>query len=256
MWSQDRHRRIQGLLGHHKQVSADELARQLNVSRETIRRDLVELEAAGLLRRVHGGAILPEQTGKEAPFADRMQVRRREKQAIARAAARLVEPGQTCFVDAGSTTALLAVELAKIPGITVITNSIDVAGTINRDGIEATALLLGGQLHSDVPGTFGELTLSEIARFQVDIALLSPVAIHAERGASNFVLHEAEVARAMIRYADEFVLLADHGKIGQVSRANICSCNHIHRLVTDSAAGRKSLAELRRAGIGEIIVAD
>ena len=104
MWAQERHRRIQGLLGHHKQVSADELARQLDVSRETIRRDLVELEAAGLLRRVHGGAILPDSTGKEAPFADRLQVRRREKQAIARAAAQLVEPGQTCFVDAGSTT--------------------------------------------------------------------------------------------------------------------------------------------------------
>jgi DeoR/GlpR family transcriptional regulator of sugar metabolism len=256
MWSQDRHRRIQGLLSHHKQVSADELARQLDVSRETIRRDLVELEAAGLLRRVHGGAILPEPTGKEAPFADRMQVRRREKQAIARAAARLVEPGQTCFVDAGSTTALLAVELAKIPGITVITNSIDVAATINREGIEATAVLLGGQLHSDVPGTYGELTLSEIARFQVDIALLSPVAIHAERGASNFILHEAEVARAMIRYADETAMLADHGKIGNVSRVGICACNSIHRLITDSAAERKALSGLRRAGIAEIIVAD
>lgn len=256
MWSQERHRRIQGLLSHHKQVSADDLAQQLDVSRETIRRDLVELEAAGLLRRVHGGAILPEHTGKEAPFIDRMQVRRREKQAIARAAAQLVEPGQTCFVDAGSTTALLAVELAKIPGITVITNSIDVAGTINRDGIEATALLLGGQLHSDVPGTFGELTLSEIARFQVDIALLSPVGIHAERGASDFMLHEAEVARTMIRYADEFALLADHGKIGQVSRANICGCDLIHRLVTDGAAERKALKDLRRAGIGEIIIAD
>lgn len=255
MWAQERHRRIQGLLHQFKQMSADDLARDLDVSRETIRRDLLELESAGLLKRVHGGAVLPEPPS-EAPFADRLQVRRKEKQAIARAAAREVKPGQVCFIDAGSTTAILAAELGKIAGLTIITNSIDVANTLNGLRQDVTTLLLGGRLHSDVPGTYGELTLSEIARFRADIALLSPVGIHPEHGATDFVLHEAEIARAMIQQSQRVLFLADHAKLGHASRVAICPCDRIDLLVTDTGADRKLLAALRRAGLGETLVAD
>jgi len=255
MWAQERHKRIQGLLHRFKQMSADDLARDLDVSRETVRRDLLELESAGLLKRVHGGAVLPEPLS-EAPFADRLQVRRKEKQAIARAAIREIKPGQVCFVDAGSTTAILAEELGKIAGLTIVTNSIDVANTLNGLRQDITTLLLGGRLHNDVPGTYGELTLSEVARFRADVAILSPVGVHPEHGATDFVLHEAEIARAMIQQSQRVVFLADHAKIGTASRVAICPCSRIDLLITDAAADRKTLAALRQAGLGETILAD
>src|SRR5689334_10427936 len=97
MWSGERHQRIQRLLHRLKQVSTETLARELAVSRETIRRDLLDLERMGVLRRAHGGALLPDQQ-PEAPFASRLNVHRREKEAIARAAAKLIRSGQSVFL--------------------------------------------------------------------------------------------------------------------------------------------------------------
>lgn len=254
MWAQDRHRRIHGLLHSVGQVSTDALAREFGVSHETVRRDLLELEAAGALRRVHGGAVMPGPKD-EAPFAARLRVRRREKQAIARAAAALIQPGQVCFVDAGSTTALFAAELARIADVTVITNSIDVAGIIRRLRPESETILLGGKLNGDVPGTYGELTMTEIARFRADLALLSPVGLNAEQGATDFVLQEAEVARAMTEHSRKVVLLADHSKLGAVSRVSFCACPRVDILVTDARADAKQLKNLRAAGVGQTVVA-
>src|SRR5690606_29490884 len=137
------------------------------------------------------------------------QVHAPAKQRIAKAAARLLKPGQCCFIDAGTTTAAFAVALAKIPGITVITNSFDVANAQRSMRPDADVLLLGGQLGKDVPATYGGLTLEQIGRFRPDFAIISPVGLHPERGATAYHLAEAEVARAMIAGADRLIVLAD-----------------------------------------------
>lgn len=253
MWSQERHRLIVERLRAQRQLSADILAQDLAVSRETVRRDLVELESAGLLRRVHGGAVLVE-AQPEPPFAHRLQQRRAEKEAIARAAAQLPQPGQSCFIDAGSTTALLAVELRQIPELTVITNSLEVAQALRgRPGREVTRLV-GGVLTADMPGLGGEIAMAELARYRTDFAFISPVAVDPREGATNFMLAEAQIARLMLQRSRRPVLLADHSKLGMISRTQICGCTEISTLVTD-VLGQRMAEDFRQAGVGEVLIA-
>ena len=126
MLQEERFLRIRSLLATFSRVSVDRIVQDLAVSRETVRRDLLELEGSGELRRVHGGAIAtgPE---PEPPLSVRLVARQKEKRAIAKAAVGLLKPGQTLFLDAGSTTSTLAEEIATLSGMTVITNSLTIA---------------------------------------------------------------------------------------------------------------------------------
>ncbi|MGC9367947.1 MAG: DeoR/GlpR family DNA-binding transcription regulator [Paracoccaceae bacterium] len=248
MWYKERHQRILSMLEANRQVSANDLAEMLGVSRETVRRDLVDLERAGHVDRVHGGAVLPQPRGEE-PFQKRMGEQIRAKRDIARKAAGLIRPGQSILVDAGTTTSIFAQELAKLSGIMVVTNSIDIATTIQAAGADIDLLLLGGRVVSDVPATLGELTLSEIRRFNVDIAFIGPVALHAEKGAFSFDLHEAEVAAAMVEQASETVILVDHTKLGESSRVLSCEASQIDILVTDKNAASDALRPFRDKGM-------
>lgn len=234
------------------QVSAHALANMLNVSRETIRRDLLDLEHEGKARRIHGGAVLLPEDAREAPFSRRVTTQKRAKREIARKAIKLVAPGQCIMVDAGSTTAALAGELALLSGITIITNSLIIATTVQGAGSDIELLLLGGRMLTDVPATYGELTLSEIRRFNADLAFVAPVAVNGE-GAYDFALHEAEVATAMIERAAQTVVLADASKLNRTSRVRYCDPDRISTLITDTSADAGTLETLASCGIGTII---
>ncbi|MDT9001135.1 DeoR/GlpR family DNA-binding transcription regulator [Paucibacter sp. APW11] len=253
MWLHERHKKIIALLNERQRLSTEMFAAELRVSRETVRRDLIELEQSGQLSRVHGGAI-PNQAPAEPSYVERSRLFQAEKLAIAKRAVQLVTRGQCCFIDAGSTTHALAHELAKCEQLQVITNSVDVAAALSRNA-SLEVLLLGGRLESDVPATYGEQTIAEIKRFQVDLALISPVAISADGGAMDYAWHEACVARAMLAQAKTRVLMADANKLGVQSRVQICSTQAIDVLVTDGRAEPAQLAELRAGGVGEILQA-
>lgn len=246
MWQQDRRQRLRSMLASAGSVSVDEATSELGVSRETIRRDLLEMEQAGELRRVRGGAVARAGT-REAPYAERAAVRLREKRMIARAAAALVRPGQMVFLDAGSTTAILARQLAQLHGIMVITNSIEVANCMvsaenqRRRGNEV--VLLGGAFALQPPATFGMATLREIGRYRADLALLSPFGLDAVAGASSYDPNEAEIARAMFRHARQRVLLADHSKLGHVSRVSYWPIAETDLIIVDDRARGSSAFE-------------
>lgn len=242
------------LLQAHHRVSTDTLADEFGVSRETVRRDLLELESAGHVRRVHGGAVLPHPAPEE-PFQERMSLHLNAKKAIAKSAAALIEPGQCVLVDAGTTTSVFARELIKIPDVLIVTNSIDIMTTSHHSNHKANILLLGGRVVSDVPGTYGEITLSEIARFNADVAVLSPVALHSEQGATDYDIHESEVARAMLAQAHKVIMLADHSKLETTSRVHYCGPDQIDILVTSPGAEMEDLDALRKNGVGDIVVA-
>ncbi|MDX2482916.1 MAG: DeoR/GlpR family DNA-binding transcription regulator [Pseudodonghicola sp.] len=252
MWSKDRHQRILSMLEVSGRVSAMDLVSILGVSRETVRRDLVDLELAGLVQRVHGGVVLPD-TSVEAPFEKRRQSQTRAKRDIARKAVSLIKPGASLFVDAGSTTSIFAQELVKLSGIMVVTNSIEIATTVQAANAGINLVLLGGRLVNDVPGTYGELTVSEIRRFQVDMAFIAPVGLHAEKGAFSYELLEADVAGAMIENAAETVLLVDHTKQATLSRVRFCEIGQIGTLVADNSSTPAQLEPFRRAGIKVVI---
>jgi DeoR/GlpR family transcriptional regulator of sugar metabolism len=247
MWANERHQRILSMLTVNQQVSAHDLAEMLNVSRETVRRDLLNLEETGQVNRVHGGAVLPQPRSEE-PFRQRMTAQLRAKSEIARNAVRLIQPGQTILIDAGTTTAIFARELTKLSGVLVITNSVDIATTLQRSGQEA--LLLGGRMAADVPATVGELTLSEIRRFRADLCFSAPVAVHPTKGAFFYDLHEAEIAIAMAAQASRSILLADQSKLGETSRVRSWEVGEIDTLVTNRAASAEQLDAFRKAGVG------
>lgn len=246
MWAKERHQRILSMLTANQQVSANDLAEMLNVSRETVRRDLLDLAETGLVNRVHGGAVLPEPRSEE-PFRQRMTAQLRAKSEIARKAVRLIQPGQTIMVDAGTTTAILARELAKLSGVSVITNALDIATTLQGAGKEV--LLLGGRMAADVPATVGELTLSEIRRFRVDLCFSAPVAVHPVNGAFFYDLQEAEIAIAMAQQAPRSVILADHSKLGETSRVQSWEAESVDTLVTNRTASAEQIAAFRQSGI-------
>src|SRR5699024_2476479 len=122
---EERLERIRTLLGTFQHLSTKHIAADHGVSRETVRRDVLKLEELGYLKRVFGGVSSLE-VKEEAPIETRTQVNQKEKQKIARAAVNLVTPGQTVFIDAGSTVTAFADELAKLAGLTIITNSFEV----------------------------------------------------------------------------------------------------------------------------------
>lgn len=251
MWARERHRRIQSMLKNSNQVSTHLLADALNVSRETIRRDLLDLERRGIVQRVHGGAILPQEQ-PEAPFHQRVVTNRDAKHQIALKAAKLIKPGQCIMVDAGSTTAIFAQELIRFSNLTVITNSLTIASTIQAADCDIDLLLMGGRMSTDVPATYGELTLSEIRRFSADLALLAPVALNS-KGAWYFALHEAELATTMIDCAKHTVMLADASKLQRPSRVICCELDRIGTLITDDAAEPAAVKALRSAGVSAIL---
>ncbi|OZI62526.1 DeoR/GlpR family DNA-binding transcription regulator [Bordetella genomosp. 11] len=261
MLQEERIARIQALLGAYARMSTERLARELSVSRETVRRDILELEAQGALRRVHGGVVTTA-AHAEPPYAQRQHLRAREKRAIARAVLPMLAPGQVILLDAGTTTGYLAEALCGLAGLTVITNSLGIAMTLSeRTGPGAAprheVILLGGTPHGDVPATYGSGTINEIGRYHADLALLSPVGLSAIHGATSYAHHEAAIAQAMAAQARERVLLADHGKIGLVSRVRYASPQDVSRIVTNAHADTGVEEELRRwrgAGV-EVVLA-
>ncbi|MCY4745339.1 DeoR/GlpR family DNA-binding transcription regulator [Pelomonas sp. UHG3] len=251
MWVAERHRRILDLLQTHQGLTTDRLAQALGVSKETVRRDLIELARLGQLARVHGGAV-PSGVPPEPAYRDRTGLQQVQKREIARLAAALVEPGQACFLDAGSTTLALAEALAARDGVIVITNSLDAARVLSRNaGLEVR--LLGGRLETDVPATCGEQTVAEIGRLAVDWAMVSPVGVDAASGAMDYLWSEATVARAMLSRARQRVVLADSSKLGQASRIQICAVADVDVLVTDGQADAGLLAVLKAAGVKRVL---
>ncbi len=259
MLQEDRFARIQSLLSSLDRISTERLILDMQVSRETVRQDLLALESLGLVRRVHGGVA--RVTQDEPPFVQRQALRVTEKRAIAKAAVKRLCPGQMVFVDAGSTTAILAEELRLLSDLVVVTNSITVALTLSAPrpahttGPGVRAILLAGDTNPEVPCTYGEVTLNDIRRYKADVTLLSPFGIAAADGASFMNPSEAAIATAMIAQSSALHVLADHSKIGVAGRFHAAHSAQIHSLVTNThSPNDAALAQLQAAGVEVVAV--
>lgn len=253
MWSEARHQKIRALLQRDERLTTDRAMRELGVSRETVRRDFMELEALGLLQRVHGGAI---HLNDEPPIDKRNTIHVGAKKAIARAVAQHLRTPVTVFMDAGSTTTILARELAALSGLTLITNSLQAATCFSEcpSGQDNQIIILPGTLNTTLASTSGASTVLQVQTFHADIALLSPVAVNAAQGATSFLHDEAVIARAMSKGARQTWILADHSKIGNASRETFCATEDIDRLFCNHAAeNAEGFAELQR-GVGETLL--
>lgn len=257
MWKEERLQRIRTLLQTNGRITIERVANDLKVSRETTRRDFLEMEHIGELKRIRGGAISLE-AGHEPPISYRNNERIKEKRLIAKAVVSRIESGQTLFIDTGSTTSILAEELAMVSGIFVITNSLFIAQRLSsqecRLGNSIVTMLLGGMIHDTLPATFGEKTIAEIYRHHADIAILSPVGIDATYGATSFDPAEAEIARAMVENSGLTYILADNVKLGVKSRVGFCPPEKIDVLFTDKKARTSNHFLKIQDNVNEIMV--
>ncbi len=231
-----RQARIAELVQKQRQVTVDDLAARFETSHETIRRDLSALAETGSIQKFHGGARLPPAQA-EGPFRERMTQNAAAKRAIAVKAAALFSPGDTLFIDTGSTTLMFAEEIARMSGLTVITNATRIAETLAAADNRASVFLLGGRFDGDNRETTGPTAIAQIGGFQADHAVITVGALDAQGGAMDFNFDEAEVARAMIDNADKVIVLADSTKFGRKGSFRVCPLARIQTLVTDKPPG-------------------
>ena len=242
----ERRKKIVALVREKGRASVDVLAEVLGTSRETIRRDLTELSRRGMVRKYHGGAAIPE---GENPFRVRMGEQAAQKALIARAAVQLFSPGDSLFIDTGSTTVYFAEELAQLENLTIFTNSVDIAHIICKADNGSRVFMPGGEYSEDNRQLVGALAVEHIQGFRARHTVLTIGAMGAGYGVMDFNVEEAQLARAMIACADELTVLADSSKFGLPGTFHVCSVSRITNLVTD-AAPQGALAEaLEKAGV-------
>ena len=231
-----------------------QLAEQLQVSDETIRRNVKPLVVEGLVEKVHGGILLPDQY-HEPPIHKRMRQQAEAKKRIAALVARQVRNGESLMIDTGSTTAYVAHALSDHSDLVVVTNSPYIAGLLAaRNGNRV--FMAGGELRAHDAAAFGPETIASIGRFEVRHAILSMGAIHEEKGCMYYHLCEAEYSRAIIDQAEQVTVAADYTKFGRTSLVKVCDLTEIDTLVTDQAPGpglarclREAEVDLRVAGV-------
>jgi DeoR/GlpR family transcriptional regulator of sugar metabolism len=213
-------------------VSLRELARVVQTSEVTVRRDVRALEAEGLLDRRHGGAVLPGGFTRETGFPQKSHTATAEKTAIADLAAGLVEEGEAIVVGAGTTTQELARRLARVPGLTVVTNSLLVAQALAHAN-RVEVVMTGGTLRGSNYALVGSGAEQSLQGLRVSRAFLSGSGLTAERGLSTSNMLSASVDRALVQAAAEVVVLADHTKLGTDTMFQTVPTDVMTRLVTD-----------------------
>lgn len=255
MYAEERHQAIAELVAHRGRVSVTELASQFDVTTETVRRDLSQLERLKLLRRVHGGAVsMRSVTVVEAQLADRVVEAADEKDRIARAAvAMLPEGGATLLLDAGSTTVRLAGLLPTTDRWTVITHAVPVAALL-APLPHVEMHLLPGRVRPATQAAVGTATVDAIRQFRADLAFVGTNGITVEHGLSTPDPEEAAVKRAVVASAQRVITLADSSKVGQERTIRFAAAEDVDVLVTDDAIDPADARDLEAAGLDVIRV--
>lgn len=238
----------------------ESLSNELGVSQSTVRRDLESLETRGLVKRTHGGVIwvgervdgVGATAGRPYAFDQRMSYEVDAKRAIARAAAKLVRPGQTVLIDGGTTTFHLAQELLG-RSIQLVTNSLPIANLfLNDEHVEL--ILTGGLLYPRYGVLLGPMTEQFIGTIHTKTLFMSVAGVNdGILYNQNMLLVHAE--QKMMKQAQQTVLLADAGKFGQQALAKLCELSEVDVVVSDGRLSRENREHVRAAGC-ELMIAD
>ncbi|CAM4445815.1 DeoR family transcriptional regulator [Paenibacillus macerans] len=231
------------------QVKVPELSQLFTVSEETVRRDLILLEKEGLAKRVYGGALLPKLTSFEPPYLQRQKVKAEEKERIGRAAAELIESGDTIAIDIGTTTLELAKAIAGRERLTILTNSLAVAyhlmESLTSGRFSGKIFVIGGELNPEQQSMSGTIGESVMSQFRVDKAFISIGGISLERGISDYDINETGMSRRMIEAAYRTIVLADESKLDKEAFVEIAPLDKVHAIVSDAAVPKEWVQTLR-----------
>jgi DeoR/GlpR family transcriptional regulator of sugar metabolism len=234
MLAAQRHKLIVEEVRRQGAVRVSELTELLDVSEMTVRRDLDTLAAAGLLEKVHGGATTRGGLSADEPgFEAKSHRQLREKDAIARAAAALVEPGQSIGLTAGTTTWRLAQHLADVPDLTVVTNSIHVADVLHRAARPQLTVVLTGGVRTPSDALVGPIALAAIRSLHLDVLIMGVHGVTTDAGLTTPNLLEAETDRALVTASARIVVVADHTKWGVRGLSRIAGLDEVDTFVSD-----------------------
>ncbi|HEY5879283.1 MAG TPA: DeoR/GlpR family DNA-binding transcription regulator [Nakamurella sp.] len=243
--------RQQAILGHARsvgRVDVNMLADLFDVTPETIRRDLNELERRGLVRRVHGGAIPMERFGLELPVAQRAGHNAEQKERIAKAALEQLPDGGSIIIDAGTTTARFAEMLPADRQFTVVTHALPIAAML-AERPNVTLLLVGGQVRQGTLAAVGSWAQTGYRGVLADVAFAGTNGITLDRGLTTPDLAEAAVKQSLIASARRTVVLADHSKVGRDEFAHVADLSEVDTLITDSEVDADMAQEIHEAGL-------
>jgi DeoR/GlpR family transcriptional regulator of sugar metabolism len=228
-FAEERRARLLEILRQRGRMEVLALAQTFGVSEHTIRRDLNQLHAQGVLQKTHGGAVMLDSA--RLGFEARSALLEQAKDGIGKAAAALIEPGSTVILDAGSTTLALARVLTARP-LSVVTNSLDIAALFDRDPT-VQLVLTGGTWVPDARALRGTAARELVAVCRADWAVLGACAIDVRAGVTASDEDDAALKRAMVASASRTMVLADHSKQGNVAPFHVAAWSQVSLFLTD-----------------------
>ena len=257
MYPEERQQAIAATVMSQGRASVADLAQAYDVTTETVRRDLAVLDRAGLLRRVHGGAVPVRALHLVEPSVDeRESTRAGHKHAIASAAAEFIpQSGATVLFDAGTTTARVAALLPPDRELLIVTNSVPIAARL-ASLTSMSLQLLGGQVRGLTQATVGERAVGMLESLRVDIAFIGTNGISVRHGLSTPDPGEAAVKRAMVACDNFVVVVADSSKIGREEFVSFAPIDRVDVLVTDSEITPEDRAALTEHGVDVVVAQD
>lgn len=244
LFAEERREQILQILGENSKLLVPDLCAQFDVSPGTIRNDLRDLEAAGKLKRTHGGAVPVGKASFEPNSLEKEVAHRDEKQRIARMAASLIEDGDTIALDTGTTTLELAKLIAGKQGLTIVTNDLMISSCL-ENGSNANVVLVGGTLRKGFHCTTGPSAQSQLAEYNVDKAFMAANALSLEKGFTTPGIDQAEVKKTMISIASQVIFLLDSSKFGRITFIKFADLRDVDKIVTDEGVGKKTVAQMR-----------
>ncbi len=246
MVKEERLQVIIDMLEKDNKVRLDELSTLLNVSEDTVRRDIKELDMQGLLRAVRGGAISHSPIPQH--YRDREKYNQQHKQVIANKALQFLKDGQVVFFDGGTSVVALAAALPKELKITIITNSFPVANIL-EDHPNAEVIFAGGRLHKTAFTTMGQETIDTFRKVRADICMLGICSLHHSMGITSIIYEDAQLNNIMINQAQKTIALSALEKINTVEPFYVCPVTDVDVIITETDADHVTLASYKHLGI-------
>ena len=246
-----RQRRLLEAVRQKVTMSVEELAQQLDVTPQTVRRDVKQMEEAKLLARYHGGVGLPSSV-ENIDYSQRQTLNSEAKRRIAGAVAEHVPQGCSLLINIGTTTEDVARALGQHKGLHVVTNNLNVAAIL-ADNADCEVIVAGGVVRGRDRGIVGEATIDFIRQFKVDIGIIGISSIDEDGSLRDFDAREVKVAQAIIEQSREVWLVADQDKFGRKALVRMADLAQIDVLFTDAEPPARMTAVLREAKVKVVV---
>jgi DeoR/GlpR family transcriptional regulator of sugar metabolism len=253
MFQLERRNVIIEYLEEHESATVEELAKRLDVTPMTIRRDLQYLEDTNVETRTFGGAVLKSRLTTEVPYKDKSISQKKEKDRISEYAAALVQNGQIVLLDAGTTCMEIAKKLKAKNDLTIITTDVMIAAYLSSTS-DFKILCTGGYVQNSTGTCIGAKATEFLRDINVDISFIGASSVDIERGMSTPTFEKSEVKLQMIKSTEKSVLVTDSSKFGKRSFSKVCDLNEFDLIITDSNIKNELIEKLKAQEINIKIV--